>query len=323
MINDQPPSSSSSAAPVLLPPPDAGASSTAPVVISPPQAVHAVSLKLPPYWPNDHIVWFAQVEAQFLTRNITSQSTQFAYVIASLPPEIAQEIRDILISPLPENPYEVLKATLIRRTSASEQKRLHQLLIAEELGDRQPSQLLRKMRQLLGDNVLEDGILRQLFLQRLPQNIHLILASTPNTMSLEDLSLLTDRILEVASPPPSVAALSNRLPPATMPEHNQQIADLQGQINQLSAQLQALCTQFDSRDPPRFCCRSQSRSYFRKPSYSRSPSQTRQSPYCWYHERFGAAALKCNLPCTFLSSPHPPAAKHAPSQQPENFPASH
>ena len=168
MINDQPPSSSSSAAPVLLPPPDAGASSAAPVVISPPQAVHAVSLKLPPYWPNDPIVWFAQVEAQFLTRNITSQSTQFAYVIASLPPEIAQEIRDILISPPPENPYEVLKATLIRRTSASEQKRLHQLLIAEELGDRQPSQLLRKMRQLLGDNVLEDGILRQLFLQRLP-----------------------------------------------------------------------------------------------------------------------------------------------------------
>jgi len=137
MIHDQPPASSSSSAPVLLPPPEAGSSSTAPVAISPPQAVHAVSLKLPPYWPNDPIIWFAQVEAQFLTRNITSQATQFAYVIASLPPEIAQEIRDILISPPPEHPYDVLKATLIHRTSASEQKRLHQLLIAEELGDRQ------------------------------------------------------------------------------------------------------------------------------------------------------------------------------------------
>jgi len=137
MLNNQPPASSSSSAPVPLSQPEAGSSSTAPVVISPPQAVQAVSLKLPPYWPNDPIVWFAQVEAQFLTRNITSQATQFAYVIASLPPEIAQEIRDILISPPPESPYDVLKATLIRRTSASEQKRLHQLLIAEELGDRQ------------------------------------------------------------------------------------------------------------------------------------------------------------------------------------------
>jgi len=323
MLNNQPPASSSSSAPVPLSQPEAGSSSTAPVVISPPQAVQAVSLKLPPYWPNDPIVWFAQVEAQFLTRNITSQATQFAYVIASLPPEIAQEIRDILISPPPESPYDVLKATLIRRTSASEQKRLHQLLISEELGDRQPSQLLRKMRQLLGDKILEDGILRQLFLQRLPQNVQLILASTPNTMSLEELSLLADRILEVASPPPSVAALSNRLPPPTMPEHNQQIADLQGQINQLSAQLQALSTQFDSRDPPHFRGRSQSRSRFPRSSFSRSPSKPRLSPYCWYHERFGAAAIKCNPPCTFLSAPRPTVSQPAPSHQAENSHAGH
>ena len=96
------------------------------------------------------------------------------------------------------------------------------------------------MRQLLGDNVLEDGILRQLFLQRLPQNIQLILASTPQTVSLEDLSLLADKILEGASPHLSVTALTPSIPPPTMHDHNQQIAALQGQINQLTAQLQAL-----------------------------------------------------------------------------------
>ena len=315
MINDQPPASSSSAAPVLPPPPETGPSSATPVVLSPPHTVHAVSLKLPTYWPNDPIVWFAQVEAQFLTRNITSQSTQFAYVIASLPPEIAQEIRDLLIYPPTENLYDVLKATLIRRTSASEQKRLHQLLIAEELGDRQPSQLLRKMRQLLGDTVLEDGILHQF--------IQLILASTPSTMSLEELSLLADRILGVASPPPSVVAVSNHLPLPTMPEHHQQIADLQVKINQLSAQLQVLSTQLDSRDPPCFRGRSPSRSRFPRLSFSCSPSQPHLSPYCWYHERFGAAAIKCNPPYTFLSSSQPPASHPGRSHQSENFPASH
>ena len=193
----------------------ASSSSAAPVVLPQPQAVHAISLKLPPFWPTDPVVWFAQVEAQFLTPGITSQSMQFSYVIASLQPEIAQEIHDLVISPPTETPYDVLKATLIRRTSASEQKHLHRVLIAKELGDHQPSQLLRKMRQLLGDNVLEDGILRQLCLQRLPQKIQLILASTPQTVSLEDLSLLADKILDVASPHPSVAALPTLTPPPT------------------------------------------------------------------------------------------------------------
>ena len=170
-------------------------------------AVAAVSLKLPPYWPTDPSVWFAQVEAQFITRNITSQSTKFAYVISSLQPEIAQEIRDLLISPPTDEPYNKLKSELIKRTSASEQKRLNQVLISVELGDRKPSQLLRKMRQLLGDNRLEDGILRQLFLQRLPTNTQRILASTADNSSLDELAVLADRILEVAPSQPSVAAI--------------------------------------------------------------------------------------------------------------------
>ena len=135
--------------------------SSPPSSVSTPQpaAVQAVALKLPSSWPIDPLVWFAQVKAQFLTRKITCQSTQYAYVISSLPPDIAQEIRDLLMSPPTENQYDVLKGTLIKRTSASEQKMFHQLLISDELGDRKPSHLLRKMYQLLGDKTLEEGFL--------------------------------------------------------------------------------------------------------------------------------------------------------------------
>ena len=95
-----------------------------------PAHVQAVSLKLPPYWPNDLQIWFPEVEAQFATRGIAAQRTRFDYVVANLTaPDIATERRDLILRPPEENPYDVLKPQLIKRTADSEQRRLQQLLI--------------------------------------------------------------------------------------------------------------------------------------------------------------------------------------------------
>jgi len=81
--------------------------------------IAAVSIKLPPFWPADPTVWFTQVEAQFNTRGITSQKTRFNYVIASLSPEFAVEVRDPFIHPLAEDPYNTLKTEPIKHTATS------------------------------------------------------------------------------------------------------------------------------------------------------------------------------------------------------------
>ena len=172
-----------------------------------PPLTAAVSIKLPPYWSNDPALWFSQVEAQFTTRGIRSETTKYAHVVGSLQPEIAQEVRDLLINPPAENPYTQLKSELVKRTSASEQQRLHQLLNAEQLGDRKPTQLLRRMQQLLGESQLESSIMTQLFIQRLPTNAQLILASSKDTLNTESLAKVADKILEVApthSTPPTL-----------------------------------------------------------------------------------------------------------------------
>ena len=70
------------------------------------------------------------------------QRTRFDHVIAVLAMEVATEVRDLILNPPDDAPYDLLKATLIKRTEASEQRKLQQLLTAEELGDRKPSQLL-------------------------------------------------------------------------------------------------------------------------------------------------------------------------------------
>ncbi len=54
--------------------------------------ISAVNMKLPPFWPADPEVWFAQVEAQFATRNIRVQRTKFYHIVA---PEFAMEVRDL------------------------------------------------------------------------------------------------------------------------------------------------------------------------------------------------------------------------------------
>jgi len=82
----------------------------------------------------------------------------------SLTPKFATEICDLLLHPPEDTPYEILKRELTRRTSASKQHRLQQLLTTEEIGDHKPSQLLRRIQQLLGDKAATmDATLMQEF----------------------------------------------------------------------------------------------------------------------------------------------------------------
>ena len=126
----------------------------------------ALSLHLPPFWPADPALWFAQVE------DITIEKTKYEYVVASLSSKHASEVRDIILHTPSHQPYQKLKATLVERTTALEQQRLRQLFQMEELGDRTPSQFFCRMQQLLSDKAADtdSSFIRELFLQRLPSN---------------------------------------------------------------------------------------------------------------------------------------------------------
>ena len=252
--------------------------------------VSGVSVKLPPFWSDDPQLWFAQVEAQFNTRNITVESTKFWHVVGSLDHKYAHEIRDLLLSPPTHQPYTELRKTLVARLTASAQKRVRQLLHAEQLGDRKPSQFLRHLRQLKGESTIDDSILSELFLQRLPAGVRMVLA-TASTLSLDKQAELADNILDISSstPGPSISAVDSQLTP-TPPAVVAEIEALRDELAALRSDMSSTAIQHPSR-------RSRDRSNSRSRSASRGKSSERDGR-CYFHRRFGSAARNCRPPCT-------------------------
>ena len=232
---------------------------------------------MPPFWKERPALWFAQLDAQFELANIEDEKTKFSYVVAHLQEFHAAEVEDIINEPPAEEPYSTIKSELIRRMSLSEEKRVRQLILEEELGDRKPSQFLRHLRSLAG-NIVHDSLLKTLWMQRLPTHVQAIL-QTQSDLAIDKLATTADKIFEVQpTSTSSVNALSDSF-------------QLQEKLDAMAAQLQKL--QIEIHTLKR---RNRSR------SRSNSRNRSTEKPFCWYHHRFGSNAKKCESPCSYQNS---------------------
>ncbi|XP_076660395.1 uncharacterized protein LOC143363740, partial [Halictus rubicundus] len=154
--------------------------------------VSKVAIKIPPFWPEQPELWFRQIEAQFALNGITADTTKFYYILSQLEPKYALEVQDIFINPPEANKYGTLRSELLKRLSATQGKRIRQLLEQEEIGDRTPSQFLRHMRNLAGTTV-SDEFLRTLWSGRLP-NVTRAIVSAQSDLPLNKLAEIADHI---------------------------------------------------------------------------------------------------------------------------------
>lgn len=140
-------------------------------------SVDAVALKLPTFWNTCPAAWFAQTEAQFALRDITSDDTKYYYVVSALDANTATRALSIISSPPAQNKYEKLKSFLTSAYGLSETERATTLLDLHGLGDRKPSELMDCMLALLG-NHKPCFLFKHLFLRQLPENICTALANS-------------------------------------------------------------------------------------------------------------------------------------------------
>ena len=111
------------------------------------------------------------------------------------------------------------------------------------------------MQQLQGDKAasVDPSLLKELFLQRLPLNVRMVLASTKEPEKLEDLASLADRVVEVATP--TVSSI--------------QTSQLSSEVEQLRAEIGSL----------KSLVQSLSSKHVRSPTRPRTPSP---APRNWF-----------------------------------------
>lgn len=255
-------------------------------------------LRLPAFWADKPALWFAHAEAQFELHRVSASRTRYSHVLSQLDQRQAAEVEDLLLAPPEDHPYETLKSELVRRLSASEEQRVREIVSEAELGDRRPSQFLRHLKSLAGSSPIQDNLLRQLWLRRLPVQVQGILAVQAD-VPLDKLAELADKIVEVTpTPVPVVHAVAA----AAAPQPD--FAALQRQLEALTAKVSSLLR--DQRARPRSRSRPASagaaQAAAKPAAASASSSRAENDDLCWYHNKWGGEATKCRSPCSFAGN---------------------
>lgn len=265
--------------------------------------------KIPNYWNFNPTLWFAQVEAALASSGILLDHRRYNLLVAHLPPEVAQEVSDIILAPPAANRYDTLKAAVLKRLADSSELQLHQLLNEVRLDDRTPSQLLRHMRRL-GGAAITDEALKVKWLDLLPSYASRMCRVLTAT-SLDELAILADKLTAQEpsvnavnrrpSPTPSSGVSSGTCTPVEvdpLTTLNNNVAQLVSIINKQSTILQSVSRALSSgaqNDRSRPTARSASR---QRRSPTPSPSAANSS-WCWYHQKHGKEAVHCKPPCAF------------------------
>lgn len=250
--------------------------------VQPEMQVNKVGLKLPPFWDKHPLLWFANIEAQFMVSGITQDATKYYCVISALTSDILNYVSDIVLTPPDTDKYQTLKSRLIDEFSDSEQRRIKALLSELVLGDDKPSHLLRKMRQLAGKTLGED-FLKTLWLQRLPTQTQAILSVSED--NLDKLALMADKIHDTAG-----ASVDEVQSPK---DSFSELSELRAQIAELSKQVERF-----SRSRERKTKENHRKSFSHR-RRSKTPKNREHQDQCWYHWKFGEAANRCKPPCNF------------------------
>jgi hypothetical protein len=256
--------------------------------------------KIPPFWSNDPETWFISVESSFRVARISDDTTKFHTIVANADTSILTHIKDIIRNPPAEGKYDTLKKRLLNSFETSQDARLRQPLKGQVLGDKKPSHFLQELKNLAGDQCT-DNILKTLFVEQLPENYRVILA-TIDEPDLNRFAAIADKIADSMSLNSALVPVSslqsNDVSAVSNPRNNNKADPFDDKtVDRLAQKILA------KLNLSKHGARSRSKSRSSRSSRNRSKSRDDESKECFYHSRFGSKARKCQKPCSWVDKP--------------------
>ncbi|VDP74234.1 unnamed protein product [Schistosoma curassoni] len=178
-------------------------------------------------------------------------------------------------------PYETLKRSILKRGDPTDRQRLNQLFNNIDLKHGSATDMLQRMREVVGPKTFDEGLFKQLLLSKLPQQVQTLLVSLQDN-ALDELAASAGRILEITKSTTEVFSVKEN--PHTT----------QNDITELCHTLTRYLNLRTARKRPR----TPRRSISRKRSVPR-PRETDNPNWCWYHNQYGKSSRNCRKPCNF------------------------
>ncbi|XP_043279300.1 uncharacterized protein [Venturia canescens] len=261
-----------------------------------------VNLKLPPFWKANPAIWFGLIENSFQLNGITDDTIQYRHVLLHLDNDTLPAVSDLLSTPPAESKYVTIKNRILTMYAETAETKLRRLLRGIEFTNEKPSMILQQIKNQAGGQ-LNDPALRTLFFEHLPEHVRAILAINED-QDLTKVAAQADKIVEVANnfATPTTSFNTNS---QVMAASHQDLAkpkakekqSMQDQIDKLSAQMKEIASTLN-----KLVQQNGNRSRSRSKSRARIPAN---SPTCYYHQKFGDNARRCQAPCDFKTKNSP------------------
>ena len=231
---------------------------------------------------------------------MSSESQKYRALLVSLSkrPSVLQRISDLLPSDIPDDPYTSLKTQLLARFSTPSKQYLSTLLNECNRGTLTVCEFLQKLRSTLSSHYdpssqLHEDLLRHCILNSVDPSTQKFLRLN-DSMSLDNLAKQADELIDHIGHQATTFSLQSPSHHNSPPQHlinetlEKRITALQQSLSHSPSSHNTTehALNRDTNAKPNFSTPTRSRNPHLSPSSN--PNQA-----CYYHQRFGARAFKC------------------------------